>query len=255
MAVRCGKRRCANLKRNELMTISVAFTARNEADLIETTLTDSVRHMEAQGRPYEIIVVDNASTDNTAEIAEKFAGRHPHVRVIRHPENLGYAHSNLTAYKNATGDVVAVVDSDGQQTLADIPKFLAKIEGGADVVFGWRKQRNDPMFRKIISRGLNISSRRMLRWRLHDINTGFRMVTREVAQSFHDVIPVNYFGPELWVRSVQHGWKVDEVVVEHFERKGGASVHIPWRMPITIKNAYIYLSQLKHQLQDDASRR
>ena len=230
------------------MKISVAFTARNEADLIETTLTDSVRHLEEQGRPYEVIVVDNASTDNTAAIAEQFASTHPHVRVIRHEKNLGYAHSNLTAYKNATGDVVAVVDSDGQQTLADIPKFLAKIDAGADVVFGWRKQRNDPMFRKVISKGLNFSSRRMLRWRLHDINTGFRVVTAAVAKSFSDVVPVNYFGPELWVQCLRHGWKVDEVVVEHFERKGGASVHIPWRMPITIKNAYGYLNTLKKQL-------
>ena len=230
------------------MKISVGFTARNEADLINTTLTDAVRELDAQGRPYEILVVDNASTDDTALLAEQFAQDHEHVRVLRHPQNLGYAHSNLTAYKNATGDVVAVVDSDGQQTLRDIPKFLEKIAGGADVVFGWRKQRNDPAFRKIISAGLNASSRPMLNWPLHDINCGFRVVTSDVAKSFHDVVPVNYFGPELWVRSVQHGWKVDEVVVEHFERKGGASVHIPWRMPITIKNAYQYLNTLRKQL-------
>ena len=230
------------------MKISVAFTARNEADLIQTTLEDSVRHLEAQGNPYEILVVDNASTDNTAAIADEFAKTHPHIRVIRHPMNLGYAHSNLTAYQNATGDIIAVVDSDGQQTLADLPAFLAKIQGGADVVFGWRKVRNDPTFRKIISFGLNLSSKPMLRWRLHDINCGFRVVTARVAQSFETVVPVNYFGPELWVHSLRHGYKVDEVVVEHFERKGGTSIHIPWRMPITIFKAYEYLSLLRKQL-------
>jgi glycosyltransferase involved in cell wall biosynthesis len=230
------------------MKISVAYTARNEADLILTTLTDAVHELEAQGRPYEIIVVDNASTDDTAVLAEQFASAHEHVRVIRHPHNLGYAHSNFTAYKNFTGDIVAVVDSDGQQVLRDIPKFLAKIEAGADVVFGWRKQRNDPAMRKIISFGLNVSAKRMLRWKLHDINCGFRVVTAEVARSFTDVVPVNYFGPELWVHSLQHGFKVDEVVVEHFERKGGTSIHVPWRMPITIKNAYKYLNLLKKQL-------
>ncbi len=207
-----------------------------------------MEELQKQGRPYEIIVVDNVSTDDAAAIADRFASAHPNVRVVRHEKNLGYAHSNLTAYKEAVGDVVAVVDSDGQQTLRDIPKFLAKIDAGADVVFGWRKQRNDPMFRKLISRGLNVSSRSMLRWKLHDINTGFRVVTAAVAKSFHDVVPVNYFGPELWVRCVQHGWKTDEVVVEHFERLGGASVHIPWRMPITIRNAYKYLSTLRAQL-------
>lgn len=230
------------------MKITVAYTARNEADLILTTLSDAVRDLEAQGRPYEILVVDNCSTDATATLAEEFAATHPHVRVIRHATNLGYAHSNLTAYQNATGDIIAVVDSDGQQVLRDIPQAIAKIQDGADVVFGWRKQRNDPALRKVISFGLNVSAQRMLRWRLHDINCGFRVVTASVARSFTTVIPVNYFGPELWVHSLIHGYKVEEIVVEHFERKGGTSIHVPWRMPITIKNAYAYLNLLQKQL-------
>jgi glycosyltransferase involved in cell wall biosynthesis len=230
------------------MKISVAFTAKNEADLILTTLSDSVRDMDAYGSPYEIIVVDNASTDDTAKLAEEFAATHPAVRVVRHPQNLGYAHSNLTAFKNATGDVVAVLDSDGQQTVRDIPKAIAKIEAGADVVFGWRKDRHDSLMRKMISAGLSVCARSLLRYPFHDINTGFRVVTAKVAKSFQDVVPVNFFGPELWARTVQNGWTCDEIIVEHFERKGGTSIHIPWRMPITIKKAYDYLKLLQKQL-------
>ncbi len=230
------------------MKLTIAYTARNEADLILTTLSDAVRDMEALALPYEIIVVDNASTDNTAALVKQFAVNHEHVILIQHHQNLGYAHSNLTAYKNATGDIIAVVDSDGQQVVRDMPKFLAKIDGGADVVYGWRKQRNDPTLRKIISFGLNVSAKRMLRWKLHDINCGFRVVTSRVARSFTDVVPVNYFGPELWVHSVQNGFVVDEVIVEHFERKGGTSIHVPWRLPVTIKQAYAYLNLLKKRL-------
>jgi nucleoside-diphosphate-sugar epimerase len=232
------------------MKISVGFTAYNEQDLIETTLTDAVRDLDALNLDYEILVIDNASTDRTAAISDAFALAHPRVRVLRHPRNLGYAHSNLTAYQNATGDLIAVVDSDGQQTLRDIPKFIEKIQGGADVVFGWRKVRNDPAFRKIISAGLNRSAKKMLRWKLHDINCGFRVVTAEVARSFTSVIPVNYFGPELWVHSVLKGYVVDEVVTEHFERKGGTSIHIPWKLPKTIRNAYAYLDILKGRLDE-----
>jgi glycosyltransferase involved in cell wall biosynthesis len=230
------------------MKITAAFTARNEADLIETTLTDSVKHLDALGLPYEILVVDNASTDDTAAIAERFAETHPLVRVIRHPKNLGYAHSNLTAYQNATGDIIAVVDSDGQQTLSDMPKFLAKINAGADIVFGWRKVRNDPALRKIISAGLNTISKSMLMWKLHDINCGFRVVTANVAHSFTTVHPVNYFGPELWIFSLKHDYRVEEVVVDHFERKGGASIHVPWRLPATVLHAYRYLKSLKSEI-------
>jgi hypothetical protein len=105
-------------------------------------------------------------------------------------------------------------------------------------------------FRKIISAGLNRSAKKMLRWKLHDINCGFRVVTAEVARSFTSVIPVNYFGPELWVHSVLKGYVVDEVVTEHFERKGGTSIHIPWKLPKTIRNAYAYLDILKGRLDE-----
>lgn len=232
------------------MKVSVGFTAYNEEELIETTLRDAVRELDALHLDYEIMVIDNASTDKTAVIADAFALAHPRVRVLRHPRNLGYAHSNLTAYQHATGDIIAVVDSDGQQTLRDIPRFIEKIQNGADVVFGWRKDRNDPAFRKIISAGLNSSARRMLHWKLHDINCGFRVVRSEVAKSFTSVIPVNYFGPELWVHAVLNGYVVDEVVTEHFERKGGTSIHIPWKLPRTIRNAFAYLDVLKGRLDD-----
>ncbi len=232
------------------MKISVGFTAYNEEELIETTLRDAVRDLDALSLDYEILVIDNASTDKTAAISEAFALAHPRVRVLRHPRNLGYAHSNLTAYQNAIGDIIAVVDSDGQQTLRDIPKFIEKIQGGADVVFGWRKQRNDPALRKVISAGLNSNAKRMLHWKLHDINCGFRVVTAEVAKSFTSVIPVNYFGPELWVHSVLNGYVVNEVATEHFERKGGTSIHIPWKLPKTIRNAFAYLDVLKGRLDE-----
>ena len=81
----------------------------------------------------------------------------------------------------------------------------------------------------MISFGLSVCSRQMLKYKFHDINCGFRVVTARVAKSFETVTPVNYFGPELWVHAVLHGYKVDEVVTEHFERKGGASIHKPWR--------------------------
>lgn len=230
------------------MKITVAFTARNEADLIIRTLSDSVRDMAAQGMPYEILVVDNASTDDTAKLAEEFAATRSEIRVIRHEKDKGYAHSNLTAYQNATGDIVALLDSDGQQTVRDIPKAISKMNNGAEVVFGWRKQRHDPLARKLISAGLSVVVRVRLHYPFHDINAGFRVVTSKVAKSFQDVIPVNYFGAELWVRAVQNGWKCDEIVVEHFERLGGQSIFVPWKMPVTMKKAYDYISLLQSEL-------
>jgi glycosyltransferase involved in cell wall biosynthesis len=230
------------------MKISVVFPALNESAVIERTLNNALTHLHKLGEPFEVIVVDNASSDNTVALVEEISRNHPEVRVIRHPTNLGYGNSNLTGFRNAGGDVVAVADSDGQHTLADLPLFLEKLKSGAQVVYGWRRERHDPMFRKVVSAGLNFSSRRLLGWRLHDINCGFRVVTAPVAQSMKSVHPVNYFGPELWVHSVRNKFRVDEVVVQHSERAGGTSIHIPWRLPIIISRAFRYLYVLKGEL-------
>jgi glycosyltransferase involved in cell wall biosynthesis len=218
------------------MKISVVFPALNESAVIERTLDNALMHLHKLGEPFEVIVVDNASSDNTVALVEEISRTHPEVRVIRHITNLGYGNSNLTGFRNAVGDVVAVADSDGQHTLADLPLFLEKIKAGAHVVYGWRRERHDPRFRKIVSAGL------------HDINCGFRVVTAPVAQSMKSVHPVNYFGPELWVHSVRNRFKVEEVVVQHSERAGGASIHIPWRLPIIVARAFRYLFALKGEL-------
>ena len=232
------------------MELSVIFPALNESAVIENTLANAVSHLRALGVPFEVIVIDNASTDNTVALLEAFAKQNPEVSVIRHPRNLGYANSNLTGFRQAVGDVVVVADSDGQHTLADMPLFLDKIRGGADVVYGWRKVRHDPVLRKAISAGLSVAARLLLRWKLHDINCGFRVVTAEVARSLTKVHPVNYFGPELWVHAVNNGFRVDEVIVNHAERKGGTSIHAPWRLPRTMARAFRYLLTLRRELRD-----
>jgi len=235
------------------MKISLVLPALNESAVIEKTLEDAVSHLNALGVPYEVIVVDNASTDNTVALVEAFAQKQCGVRTVRHAKNLGYAHSNLTGFRSATGDIVAVSDSDGQHTLADLPLFLARIRSGSDIVYGWRKERHDPVLRKVISAGLNVSSKLLLGWKFHDINCGFRVVTAEVARSLVKVHPVNYFGPELWVHAVNRGFKVDEQVVQHSERKGGTSIHIPWRLPIGIMRAFGYLLALRGELLANAT--
>ena len=230
------------------MKLSVIFPALNESAVIEQTLDNAFVHLRNLKLPYEVIVVDNASTDNTVALVEAFALSHPELRLIRHPQNLGYAHSNLTGFQNATGDVVVVADSDGQHSLEDLPLFLAKVAAGIDIVYGWRKVRHDPFLRKVISAGLNLCSRWLLQWQLHDINCGFRVVTAEVAHSLTTVYPVNYFGPQLWVIAVNHGFNVGEVIVQHAERKGGTSIHTPWRLPVIIGRAFGYLWSLHGEM-------
>lgn len=230
------------------MKLSIIFPAVNESAVIVSTLTEAIRDLEQLGYDYEVLVVDNCSRDNTVELVKQFAAAHPRVRVIVHPENLGYANSNLTGYRNATGDVIAVVDSDGQHHLSDLPLFFEQLDQGMDAVFGWRKVRHDPAIRKVVSIGLSLSSKLLLKWPHHDINCGFRVVKAEVARSITSVKRVNYFGPELWVHCARHGYKVGEVIARHSERAGGVSINAPWRLPLNMWKAFQYLLDLRQDL-------
>lgn len=237
--------------------ISIVFATLNEEAVLGKTLEDARAYLQAhqQFHPYEIIVVDNASTDQTPQLVESIAKKYPEVRLVRHPVNRGYAMSNLTAFREARGGIIVVADGDGQLSMEDLPAMMEKIKEGSDIVFGWRKKRNDPPGRIIISFFLNFLSKLIIRWPYHDINCGYRMTTREVADEMRTAIPVNFFGPELWAWSVRYGWKVSEVPVLHFPREGGTSIHAFWRMPRSMWRGVEYLWTLRKDMKKKAVRR
>jgi hypothetical protein len=148
------------------------------------------------------------------------------------------------------------VDGDGQHTMADAPLFLDAIARGADVVFGWKKKRNDPWPRLVLSKGLNTLSGWILGSPLHDINGGCRAFRREVARSIEIRHRINFVGDEIFARCRIAGWKVAEVVVRHFPREAGQSIHRPWKMLGTISRVLRYLFELRGEIRrSDAMRR
>src|SRR5664279_5451655 len=135
--------------------IGVGFLAYNEEELI----AEAVSSLSAiRGLTWHVVVVNDGSKDRTGEIAEELAKKDPRVSVVHHDGNKGYAVATETALRNVPGDVVMVVDGDGQHTMADAPLFLTAIDQGYDVVFCWKKVRHDPVGRLILSRGLRILS-------------------------------------------------------------------------------------------------
>jgi hypothetical protein len=141
-----------------------------------------------------------------------------------------------------------VVDGDGQHTMADAPRFLSAIDEGADVVFGWKKERHDPLPRLVLSKGLNTLSKWILGSPLHDINGGCRAFRREVAQKLEIRHRINFVGDEIFARCRIAGWKVSEVVVRHFPREAGQSIHRPWKMLGTISRVFRYLFELREEI-------
>ena len=229
--------------------LGVAFLAYNEEELISKTVQEAVTSLSRiPGLDWRVVVVDDGSRDRTGAIADGIANKDPRVLVVHHDGNKGYAVATETALRNTPGDVVMVVDGDGQHTMADAAVFLAAIDAGADVVFGWKKQRHDPFFRLILSKGLNTLSRWVLGSPLHDINGGCRAFRRDVARRIEIRHRINFVGDEIFARCRIAGWKVAEVVVRHFPREAGQSIHRPWKMVGTIVRVVRYLFDLREEI-------
>lgn len=209
-------------------------------------LDDCVAALNELGRTWEILVIDNHSSDNTAERVREYSARQKGVRLIVHEANRMYSGSCRTAMKEAQGQYVAIMDSDGQMDPRDLAVFLAKLEGGADIIFGWRRQRHDPLFRLLISQFFNLLGRWRLGFPLHDLNCGLRMFTRAYCQKAEIQHTINMVNPELYVRAVQHHFKIDEAEVRHMERKAGQTSHNLlklWRILLDVDRYFRLLSR------------
>ncbi len=229
--------------------LGVAFLAYNEEELIAKTVGEAVSSLSAvPGLEWRVLVVNDGSRDSTGRIAEDLAKADSRVSVVHHQGNKGYAVATETALKNTPGEVVMVVDGDGQHTMADAPRFLAAVDEGADVVFGWKKERHDPLPRLVLSKGLNTLSGWILGSPLHDINGGCRAFRREVARKLEIRHRINFVGDEIFARCRIAGWKVSEVVVRHFPREAGQSIHRPWKMLGTIARVLRYLFELREEI-------
>jgi glycosyltransferase involved in cell wall biosynthesis len=230
------------------MMRTIALPAYNEAGYIAEMIAETIRAAQMRPDPFEIIVVDNASTDRTAAIVEEIAKRDPRVRLISHPENRLYAGSCQTATNAARGERIFILDSDGQHSPRDLWKFDAKLDEGCDLVFGWRTQRDEPAVRIAMSRFLWAMARYYVAFNLHDVNCGMRGFNRAYAEQLTIQHKVNFVNPELFVRAKLGGFRVGEVQVVQEKRKAGVSSHEFGRLWKIFQNVQGYLAHLRRDL-------
>lgn len=233
--------------------ISLALPCYNEEANIRRVVEDSIAHLEQFGRPWEVIVIDNHSSDRTPEIVRGLMQQDGRIRLIVHEANRFYAGSCQTAVNEARGQYLAIMDSDCQFTIADLPKFLAKIETGDDLVFGWRRVRHDPLFRKLTSWVFNKLGWWYLGAQIHDLNVGLRVMNRRCIDAVYFEHRLNFANPELYVRAVKAGLKIGEVQIQHFERLEGAVCHNFAKSFTLFKNVNAYLTALRADLKSSAS--
>jgi glycosyltransferase involved in cell wall biosynthesis len=212
--------------------LSICYCAYNERENIAACLEDARRAVGELGispGEVEVLVVDNASTDGTADAVRDWPAAGLEVRVISHPRNFLYSGSYNTALREARGGLVAILDGDNQYTARDLRESLVALRSGrADILFGWRRDRRDPLERKIMSAGFRLSSQVLLKHGLHDINCGYRVFTAEAAKQITLREKINAAGPEIVCLAKQRGLRVGEIAVSHFARERGRSIHQGW---------------------------
>jgi glycosyltransferase involved in cell wall biosynthesis len=177
--------------------------------------------LRAHGRPYEILAIDDGSSDDSAGVLTRLQGDEPNLTLVRFRRNFGQTAAFQAGFDLARGAVVITLDADGQNDPADIPALVAKIDEGYDIASGWRVHRKEPMFlRRIPSLVANRMIARTTEVRLHDTGCSLKAFRSEVVKNLNLYGELHRFIPALasWM-----GVRVAEVPVNDRERRHGKS--------------------------------
>lgn len=202
------------------MTLSAVIPVYNEQESLSQLHTELSAVANSQRYELEVIFVDDGSTDQSWQRILELSQADPRVRGIRFRRNFGKAAALQAGFRAATGEHVVTLDADLQDDPHEIPRFLAALDQGADVVSGWKKVRHDPLEKVLPSRAFNWLVSFMTGVQLHDHNCGFKCYRREVLDEVHLYGELHRFVPVL---AAARGWVVSEIVVNHRARAFGKS--------------------------------
>lgn len=200
--------------------LSVVIPCLDEGENLPPLLEAVNTVLSSTGRPYEIIVVDDGSKDATPRILENLCSQHPLLRACICRRNFGKSNALDIGFRMARGDIVITLDGDGQDDPAEIPGLLASLDGGADMVVGWKTDRGDPGHKIVASRVFNYFVRLFSGLRLHDMDCGLKAFRREIVEGISLYGELHRFLPVL---SGWQGYTVTERPVRHRVRAHGCS--------------------------------
>ncbi|MDN5200835.1 glycosyltransferase family 2 protein [Fulvivirgaceae bacterium BMA10] len=200
--------------------ISVVIPLYNEEESITELCKWISRVMESHGFHYEIVIVDDGSTDNSWEIINNISSENGSVKAVKFKRNYGKSAALNTAFRCSEGDVVITMDADLQDSPDEIPELFKMIkEDGYELVSGWKKKRYDPLSKTIPSKFFNYITRKITGIKLHDFNCGLKAYTSELVKSIEVYGEMHRYIPAI---AKWNGFnRIGERVVQHSARKYG----------------------------------
>jgi glycosyltransferase involved in cell wall biosynthesis len=207
--------------RDQAVEISLVVPVYNESESLGALYDEIAATMEGIGRPWELICVDDGSTDGSFRVLERLAERDPRVIAVQLRRNFGQTAAIAAGLHYARGEIIVPMDADLQNDPADIPQLLAKIDEGYDVASGWRRDRADPFLsRRLPSILANYTISAVLGLKLHDYGCTLKAYRREVLEHVHLYGEMHRLIP-AYAASI--GASITEVPIHHRPRRFGRS--------------------------------
>ena len=215
-------RMTAEGRKSRIRFLSCFFPAFNEEENIEAVLEDALATLPRFADDFEVIVVDDGSSDRTAEVVAVYAADTERVRLVSHDENRGYGEALRSGLTIARGDAVFFTDADQQFHLDDLARLLEHYDRSPFVI-GYRLKRNDPRHRRVVSRIYQTTLRVVFGLRVRDAHCAFKLLDREVLDRIlPDVVSRSAFiSAELLIRAQMAGVPITEVGIPHYRRVAG----------------------------------
>ena len=200
--------------------ISVVIPVHDEELSVALLYDELSTAFAGDSRTWEAVFVDDGSSDGTFAALTRLHGANDNVRVVRLRRNFGKAAALDAGFGEATGDVVVTIDGDLQDDPSEIPRLLAKLDEGYDLVSGWKTKRRDPLTRRIPSRIFNTVAGKVSGVHLHDLNCGLKAYRAEVVEGMQLYGELHRYIPVL---AHYRGYRVTELPVNHRPREHGRS--------------------------------
>lgn len=222
-------------KSQQLPSISVVFPAYNDGGTIASMVAAAWIALNQVTSDYEIIVVNDGSSDYTATMLDEISVRYPELRVITHPYNQGYGAALRTGFSAASKDWVFYTDGDSQYNPLELVNLVGALHEGVDVVNGYKLTRNDSWMRIVIGRAYHYLVKFLFGIHIRDVDCDFRLIPRRILEEIELKSVSGAICLELVKKIEDAGYVFAEVPVNHYSRKYGVSqFFVPWRIARTL---------------------
>jgi glycosyltransferase involved in cell wall biosynthesis len=229
-----------------MVSISVFFPCYNEQENVGRTVEKALDVLEKLNADFEVIIVDDGSTDNTGRIADEIAEDHKRVKVVHHGRNLGYGAALQSGFKTATKEFIFYTDGDGQFDICEMPPLLDLMEQ-YDIVSCYRMNRRDPFIRKINGWCWTKLVCLLFGMKVRDIDCAFKLYKREIFDKIELSSSGALIDAEILARATRKGYRITQKGVHHYPRTAGAQSGANIRV---ILRAFKELFKLQKQIRN-----